>query len=231
VIEDLLIQQKVKKSKIKLIHHGFKLDLFQNIDPNELDRIKREYNPNSKTPIIGVVARWMEWKGIHFIIDAFKETLKQHPNAQICLFGGNDKADFSLKLTEIISSLPSDTIIQIPFEKNVYALYSIMDVYVHVPVNNSCEAFGQTYIEALAAKCPSVFTLSGIANEFIVADKHAYVVDYRDSKSISNGINKILSDESYRNQLIDNGYNAVSELFTFSKYISNLKSFYLEKYN
>jgi glycosyltransferase involved in cell wall biosynthesis len=72
----------------------------------------------------------------------------------------------------------------IGFESNVYDLYSLFDIYVHTPVDPYCEAFGQTYVEALAAGVPSIFTLSGVAREFAMDEPLATIVPFRDSEAI-----------------------------------------------
>jgi hypothetical protein len=66
-----------------------------------------------------------------------------------------------------------------------------------VPIDDTIEAFGQTYIEALISGVPSVFTLSGVASEFIENGKNALVVDYKNSEQISVAIDQILTNISY----------------------------------
>ncbi len=44
---------------------------------------------------------------------------------------------------------------------------------MHVTIGKHYEAFGQIYVEALAAGIPSVFTLTGIAPEIIEHEHNA----------------------------------------------------------
>ncbi|MBL0097760.1 MAG: glycosyltransferase [Bacteroidetes bacterium] len=85
---------------------------------------------------------------MQYIIPAFERILKSQPK-----------------------KLPSDSYIKIEFERDLFSLYSIFDYFIHAPIDPSVEAFGQVYIEALAAGIPSIFTLSGIAPDFIVDGK------------------------------------------------------------
>jgi len=225
-IESLLIRQGVPENKISLIHHGFQLSKFDELPAQEIDRIKKAYNPNGNSPVIGVVARWMEWKGVQYTIEAFTQLLETHPNALLALFGGSEKGDYGKEIAAMISSIPEKNVICVSYERNVFAIYSMMDVYVHVPVNNSCEAFGQTYIEALAAKCPSVFTLSGIASEFIEHKQNALVVPFEDSKEIGLAILNFLENPILKNEIILNGSQSVLE-FNFNKYINKLIQLYV----
>jgi glycosyltransferase involved in cell wall biosynthesis len=183
-IHELLLAQGVSENKIHLIHHGFDLDRMKNHKVNEVARIKSFYNPQSKYPIIGVVARWLELKGIHYIIPAFEKLLHVYPNAKLCLFNASNRAEYAHVLKPMLKKLPIGSYEYIGFESNVYDLYSLFDIYLHTPVDPYCEAFGQTYIEALAAGVPSIFTLSGVAREFAMNEPLVTIVPFRDSEAI-----------------------------------------------
>ncbi len=226
MIDELLKNQGVSSKKRILIHHGFDLSAFQQIEKSEIYRVKQTYNPNDQYPIIGVVARWMEWKGIQYTIESFKELLKDYPNALLCLFGGNSTGDYAENIEFQLSEIPSENYRCVPYEQNVFAIYSLFDVYVHVPINENCEAFGQTYVEALAADVPSVFTLSGIAQEFIKDKYNALAVPFEDANAITASIKKLLTDTELSQTISKNGKESVQQ-FSFDAYITALKLLYV----
>jgi glycosyltransferase involved in cell wall biosynthesis len=225
-VDELLKTQGVPKHKRVLIHHGFDLERFSTPDSAEIERLKRQYNPGNQKPVFGIIARWLELKGIQYTIDAFSELLKTYPDAFLCLFGASENADYGFEIKKKLRQLPERNYCTIPFENNVFDLYQLFDGYVHVPVNASCEAFGQTYVEALAARIPSIFTLSGVAQEFIVHEENALVVPFRDSKTIYEAMIRILNDKQLCTKLKTNGVRDVNRLFGFSTYISNLQKLY-----
>lgn len=225
-IDDLLKKQGVPDYKRALIHHGFNLQKFAVHDTQELKRLQSQYNSDNQRPVIGVIARWMEWKGIQYTIDAFSELLKQHPDGLLCLFGASEHGDYVSEIKNKLSQLPEQSYRVIPFENNVFDLYRLLDCYVHVPVNETCEAFGQTYVEALAAQVPSIFTLSGVAREFISHEENALVVPFCNSKAIYDAMIRILNDEQLCTKLKTNGARDVNHLFGFDMYISNLQKLY-----
>jgi glycosyltransferase involved in cell wall biosynthesis len=96
---------------------------------------------------------------------------------------------------------------------------------VHGPIDARSEAFGQTYVEALAAGVPSVFTLSGVAPEFIRNEHNALVVPFRDAESIYRAIKRLLEDRELREGLVANGRKSAS-LFLLEKMIGRLKELY-----
>jgi glycosyltransferase involved in cell wall biosynthesis len=114
----------------------------------------------------------------------------------------------------------------IKFEKDLYSLYQLFDVFVHVPIDEHSEAFGQTYVEALAAGVPCVFTLSGIASEFVRDRENAIVVVYKNTDEIYNGIRLILENPDLKNKLIANGRNDVMKQFDVIKMINSLEALY-----
>lgn len=225
-IDQLLAEQLVPSNKRMIIHHGFMLERFAHPDSTDTNRIKNQYNPENLSPNIGVIARWMEWKGIHYIIDAFSTLLNEYPQARLYLFGASDNADFSEEIQKKLQQIPARNYCVVPFEPNVFDLYQLFDVYVHVPVNPRCEAFGQTYVEALAAGIPSVFTLSGVAREFIQHEKNALIVPFENSQAIYEAITRMIRDPKLAETLIERGKQDVKDLFEFQTAAEKLVNLY-----
>lgn len=225
-IDDLLKKQGVDEKKRCIIHHGFQIERFTHPDSTETNRIKNQYNPKNQSPNIGVIARWMEWKGIHYVIDAFSTLLNEYPQARLYLFGASDNADFSEEIQKKLQQIPARNYCIVPFEQNVYDLYQLFDVYVHVPVNPHCEAFGQTYVEALAAGIPSVFTLSGVAREFVKHEENALVVPFENSQAIFESIVRMIREPKFAETLSERGKKDVKHLFDFQTATQKLVDLY-----
>lgn len=224
VKEVLINREHVNEKKITLIHHGFVLNNFSNPKEEDVKILKGKYNPTEMTPVVGVIARFTEWKGIQYIIPAFSEFLKSYPNALLLL--ANAKGDNSEALFQQLKTLPSKNYLTIEFEKDLYSLYQLFDIYVHVPIDECAEAFGQTYVEALAAGIPSVFTLSGIAREFIENEKNALVVPYKNANAIQTSIERLLENKQLRNNLVEQGKKDVYASFVIDKMMNSLFSLY-----
>ena len=224
-VKDILINRDhAEARKIHLIPHGFDLEYFANVPQNDINNLRYKYKlENVKGPIIGVIARYVDWKGIQYIIPAFKRLREKFPGAHLVL--ANSNGDFATTINNLLSELPSNCFVEIMFEENLAALYRLFDVYVHTPINRTVEAFGQTYVEALASGIPSVFTRSGIATEFIEHQKNAMVSDFKDSNSIYENVLKVITDEQLRHRLITAGQSSV-QVFDKAKMLSKLSSLY-----
>lgn len=225
-IKDILLRQGVTENKIILINHGFDLARMLNPDPAEVLRIKNTYNPGNQFPVVGVVARWLELKGIQYIIPAFIELLTKYPDAKLCMFNASEHAEYGKEIKNLLSAIPARNYEAVVFENNVFDLYHLFDLYIHVPVNPDCEAFGQTYIESLAAGIPSIFTLSGIAREFIIDQENALVVDYKNSAEIHEAILLLLDNKLLRDKLTIKGKQNMQERFGLPVYLKKLIQLY-----
>jgi glycosyltransferase involved in cell wall biosynthesis len=224
-ITKVLIEwEHVDKNKVHLIHHGFDFQYFNDVELNRISRIREKYAVDStKHPIVGVISRYIELKGIQFIIPAFQKLLKKFPAANIII--ANTTGNYSKTIKEMLQSLPANSYTEIIFEKDLAALYRIFDVFVHTPIEEESESFGQTYVEALLAGVPSVFTISGVAAEFIRHEHNALVVDYMNSEAIANAVERILDDKKLRDTLVSAGKTSIQD-FSLDRMISKLQSLY-----
>jgi glycosyltransferase involved in cell wall biosynthesis len=225
IVKDVLVNKEdVSAKKIQLIHHGFKLDEFTNASELSVTKLKRKYLGTNSYPVIGVISRYMELKGIQYIIPTFEKLLPKYPNAILVLANAN--GNYKAEIQKMLQKIPKQNFIEIDFETDLFALYKIFDVFIHVPIEKEIEAFGQIYVEALAAGIPSVFTLSGVANEFIEDRKNALVVSYKNDNAIYKAVLELLEDKPLAISLIKNGKTDVALRFNFSKMMFALEGLY-----
>ncbi|MDI1355013.1 MAG: glycosyltransferase family 4 protein [bacterium] len=223
VADILLKQEGANPKKVKIIHHAFDWSNYDHCSETQIQILKNKYGLAAHQPVVGVVSRFTYWKGIQYIIPAFKKLLEKYPKA--CLVLANAKGDFSSEIMSLLSSINSDNYRIIVFEPDVAALYRCFDVFVHTPLSATAEAFGQVYLEALASNVPSVFTLSGIASECIRNGEQALVVPFKNSSEIEKAIDSILTNNTLRETLIREGY-LLSRTFSLEKKIKALLNLY-----
>ncbi len=225
VVEKVLIEnEKVNAAKVEIIHHGFPLAQFSAIDPRKLLLMKNKYIGNVKYPVIGVVSRHTQWKGIQYIIPAFAQLLRQYPDAHLVL--ANAKGEYHATIENLLKQLPARNYTEIVFEEDLFTLFKCFDVFVHTPIDHHSEAFGQVYIEAMASGIPSVFTKSGIGNEIIRHKINAIEVPYCDSQSIESGILTLLQDKQLYNSISAEAKKTVAQEFELNTMIQKLTNLY-----
>lgn len=215
----------VPERKVRTIRHGFPLERFMDAPQSEVDELAARWGTAGKHPVVGVIARYLDLKGIQYVIPAWKRLRVEYPDSHLVL--ANARGPFADEITRLLSDVPESAYTEIPFEDNVYALHNLFDIYVHVPINPEIEAFGQTYVEALASGTPSVFTMSGVAPEFILHEQNALVVPFAESEPIYEAMKRILTDEQLRRGLIDRGKADVQQ-FGVEVMIQKLEELYSE---
>lgn len=220
----LINKEHVSASKISIINHGFDFETFS-VEESAVEKIKAKYSLDSHQPVIGVISRYDHWKGVQYIIPAFYKLLNDYPNAKLVL--ANARGNYANEINKLLNEyLPEQSFTAIPFERDIFPLYKNFDIFVHVPISPEFEAYGQVYVEALAMQIPSIFTLSGIANDFIKDKKNALIVPYCDSESIYTAITTLLDNFDMREQITKQGKADVLNRFDIRKMAKELDMLY-----
>lgn len=225
IVKDYLVMEGVHPKKISLIPHGFKLEEYSQCSEERLNVFKSKYNIPSKQIIIGVVSRYTLWKGIQFIIPAFKEFIKGYPDALLLL--ANAKGNDELVIKRLLSELPQKNVREIIYERDMTALYHSLTLFVHTPIDRESEAFGQTYIEAMAAGVPCIVTLSGISNNYVIDKENAWIVPFQNSEAILFAMESLASNPELANTLAGAGKKIVERKFKVQDMVTKLEKLYL----
>ena len=241
-----MIEDGIPESKITIIPTGFDVNEYENVEISRIDQLRTKYLANHQGPVIGVAARYVRWKGVEYVIEAYKKVLETYPNALLVLSGtGIDRTnleekiskarkedivapqyDDMISITEKLSQLPNHSYIEIPFEADLFALFKLFDVFVHAPTDDIQETFGQVYVDAMLSRVPSVITLAGSALDHAIHQENAWVVDYKNSDQIAQGILTLLSDIRLRENMINNAFLRAQK-YDIKNHIQQLEEFYI----
>jgi glycosyltransferase involved in cell wall biosynthesis len=220
----LLDWEKVPAKKVVLIPHGFVLKDFEEVSADRAIRFKQHYSVGNAYPVVGVISRFTEWKGVQYIVPAFIELCKHHPESILLLL--NAQGDYEEEIMLQLKALPENNYRLIPFEKDIAAAYKTMDMFIHVPIDDHSEAFGQIYVEALAAGVPAIFTRSGIANDEMFNDSNVVFVEHKNENQILEAMLATLDEKGKTAKRIEAGKN-LSKQFGLAIYINKLEKLYL----
>jgi glycosyltransferase involved in cell wall biosynthesis len=241
-----MIEDGIPAHKITIIPTGFDISEFENVDSSRIDKLRSKYLANHHGPVIGVAARYVRWKGVEYVIEAHKQVLEAYPNAMLVLSGTHtNRANLEeqirnarkedivapqyeeiISITDKLAQLPEHSYIEIPFEEDLFALFRLFDIFVHVPTDSIQETFGQVYVEAMLSRVPSVITLAGSALDHAVHKENAWVVDYKNSAQIAQGILALLSDSCLRETIVNNAFLSAKR-YDIKNHIQQLEDFYV----
>jgi len=246
-----MVEDGIPADKITVIPTGFDVEEFTTLDPGRVSALRHKYLASapyaSKGPIIGVIARYVRWKGVEDVIHAFKQVLEDYPNSLLILAGthcerteviknmkaaSNDdivapQYDDILAIYDCLAELPPGSYLEIPFEDDLYSLFQLLDIFVHAPVDDIQETFGQVYVEAMLSKIPSVITLSGSALDHAIHRETAWIAEHQNSDQIAAGIVALLRDQVLRKKITENAFACAVENYSIAKQIRILEEFYL----
>lgn len=218
--------ERVPKEKLVFIPHGFPLSAYGEDYGKQPDLFKCDHGIPAGRRIVGVVSRFEDWKGVQYIIAAFKAALRDHNNIHLLLM--NAVGSYAHVIQELLQGIPSGHYSLIPFAPDIASAYAAMDVFVHVPIDAYVEAFGQVYVEALAAGVPMICTLSGIAPAIIKDNDNALVVPFCDSQAIADRLLRLLEHPRLGDTLASNGRRTVlASGFSLEEMCKRLDELYL----
>ena len=214
------------------------------------DPKKNEKTPKPKGVLF--VSKVSPEKGLHVLLEAFKEVVERNPGARLEIVGSLDMwpmgfiiwlseeskvqklASFYGKgsmgsylgyLTRRCVSLNISN--NVTFhgripQEEVVKFYQAADVYVQTSFS---EAFGRGIIEAMACQVPVVGTKVGGIPEIVADGKTGLLVEPGDSRALANAIIELLSNEDLRRKMGQFGRKRV-ESFSWDNIVTNLVRLY-----
>lgn len=183
----LLDKWKINPNKLVQINHSLKFDEYETVSIDRMNTLKNELNIREEDFTIGMIARTEFWKGHQYAVEAMAEVVKLHPNIKLLICGsvGFDHQ----KLLDLISKYKLENHVKfIGFVNDTIAFLKIIKIQIHIPINKYVENCGISIIEGMAAKTPQLLTLSGYSYQSAQHLKNSYVVDYCNSREITEGI-------------------------------------------
>jgi len=190
------------------------------------------------------VGRISPEKGLHVLLDAFNNILKQHPEAKLKIIGPKRLApkEFIINLSNDpqvrdLSKFYSGDYLnylqkisnQVSFTGSISHNeladhYRTADIFISPSVWQ--EPFPQTVLEAMASGLPVIASKAGGHPESIEHGKTGLLVERGDANALSEAINTLLADEDLRNSMGEAGRQRAVEHFSHETIAENLLTQY-----
>jgi glycosyltransferase involved in cell wall biosynthesis len=152
-------------------------------------------------PIVGIVARLERWKGVHTLINAAPQVLKERPDVTFVVVGGAHPFDpgYSVELHAQIERLGLQAdVVMAGAQTNVATWMQAMDIFIHA---SNAEPFGIVIVEAMALGKPVIAGSVGGPTDIITDRVNGLLVDFEDSATLAARILEVLGDDVLRQQL------------------------------
>ncbi len=214
-------QAKLQPSRpVRVVYPSVDLERFDSrrlLSPSEM---RRKLGLPNKGPLIGIVGRLQQWKGIHVLVEAMPQVLRFYPDTHCVVVGGKHdlEPDYEDSLKEQIGGLKLDSrIILTGLQGNVPEWMQAMDVVVHASDN---EPFGIVIIEAMALGKPIVAGNIGGPTEIVTDGVNGLLAPYGNSDALASAILRYLDEPEFARHL---GVSARERALDFSVqgYVNN----------
>lgn len=206
----LIEKEKADEKKIRLIHNGIPIQQFTAQDEKVKQNFREQYKLNGKI-VVGTVARYIEWKGYRYIIEAAKTLVKKYPDLSFLFAGYGYQQQYFANMIKENGLEDYITITGFIEPQLMPSFYGIMDICVHVAF---MEPFGFVYVEAMANGVAIVTTKTGIAAEILEHKQTCWFTVYKDTQGIIDGITWMLENKEERKLVAERARKMVDEKFS-----------------
>jgi 1,4-alpha-glucan branching enzyme len=195
VKKNLIRDYKIPRFKIRVVPNGVNAGTFYPIS-----------NGSHNIKDVLYVGRIDKRKGLKFLIEAVERLITAHPSIRLTVVG---KGAYAKEIKAYVQD--KDVRHHIVFlgwkdSRALNQLYNKATVYVMPSI---IEGFGMTLLEAMACGCPVIATNSGGAVDIIRHNYNGLLVSYGDAAKLAASIDCLMTDETKKNRLKQNGLATV----------------------
>jgi glycosyltransferase involved in cell wall biosynthesis len=202
--------------------------LDQTFDCKHAD-IKRGIDIPEDSVIIGIIGNIREWKGQEYFVRAFMSLGEKYRNMYGLVIGGHSSSDEEY-LRHLIATAESSDVGKrlrfLGFRDDVPKLLQIFDFFIHASITP--EPFGMVLLEAMLNKVPVIATNFGGPVEILEDGKFGILVPPRDEQAIIAGVEKYLTDPSFREEMVNRAYKRVETDFDLRKTVNQVDALFQE---
>jgi len=204
-VADALSRRWVDRSKIEVIYNGIPAEKYNNIDEDEVQKLRSRLRIPEGTTVIGCIAR----KKLQDIL--LKACPFLPPEAVILLVGPGNQRDWC----GIIDKLkPSQRIIMLEYQERIMPYYRLLTVSV---LPSLIEGLSQTLLESMAIGVPVLASRWGGNPEVIENELSGLLFSPTDPVDLAANVNRILEDRSLAESFRERGRRRVMETFNIEQ--------------
>ena len=167
------------------------------------------------------VGRFIECKGIPFLIETFKMLLNSGVQAKLYLVGSGEEEN---RLRDLVycQELGEDVMF-LGYSSDPLAIIKRMDLLI---LPSKEEGLGRVLLEAMDIGIPVIGTEVGGIPEVIDNEVNGLLVPYGDKFALKEAILRVLNDEVLRQNIINAGFHTLQSKFNEECYSKKLENVY-----
>ncbi len=188
VARHLIMDFAIPPEKIHLIFNGIDLNRFVMANDQQRRSVRQKWNIGD-TPLIGIIARLSDVKGINILIKAMPFILKEVPLANLMIIGQGPQEDILKKMTRDLSLTA-----HVYFKNTINQTHEILCAFDVFAMPSLMEGLGLSVMEAQACGIPVVASRVGGLVDLIEDGKNGYLVASNDVAALADRIIDVLRD-------------------------------------
>ena len=228
------IESNMKKQQYRarthVIYDGMPVhDRTNHFGRRNIADIKYDIDVPEDSIVVGIVGNIRGWKGQEYFVRAFMSLGEKYKNMYGLIIGGHGSEDDEyLKLLKNITerSEVGNRLRFLGFRDDVPELLRIMNVFIHASIKP--EPFGMVLLEAMLYKVPVIATNLGGPIEILEKGHYGILVPPCDVDAIVDGVEKYLSNSTFREEVIEKAQKRVIEAFDQRKTIEMVEDLFHE---
>lgn len=212
-------------ARVRVIYNGIDAEAIE-VKQASLDRDaeKKRLGIGDAKPVVGVVARLTEDKGISCLINAAAMLVAQYPALQVVIVGSGDH-EAALRALVADKGLTAHVIFA-GTQEDIAPFLKVMDVFA-LPVLQR-EGFGLAVVEAMAAGVPVVVSNVGGLPNVVTDGRTGRVIPAGDCRRLADAIIDLVEQKDTTRGLCANAVAEVNERFTVQKMTEQMITLYKE---
>ena len=219
----------IPRAKLYMSHNATDTTRF---DPARVPagRLRGPLGLAPETPLIGIVARVMVWKGHSELIDALAKVRDAIPIVQLAIVGKEDllasqgDGGFARHLKARIEALGlAPNVHWVGWSDDIPGVMRDLDV---LAMPSWEEPFGLAVTEALAMQTPVVGFASGALPEIITHGEEGLLVPARDTDALASALIRLLGDSDLRAAMGQKGRERVLRAFSPGRQADEVAAIY-----
>jgi len=224
VAQHLSVDFGVVQNKIHLIANGIDLNRFV-MTTDQRRRDLRQKMGMGEVPLIGIIARLSDVKGIDILIKAMPIILKEIPSANLLIAGQGPEEAALKKLTQELSLTA-----RVHFKNIINQTPELLGAFDVFVMPSLMEGLGLSVIEAQACGIPVVASKVGGLVDLIEDSKSGYLVAVNDTRALADRIIEVLRNPKQSKIMAERARLNVEQHFSADMMVKETLKFY-EQYS
>ena len=210
----------VANERIHMVTNGIDLKRFTVADQGERNKKRLELGIGDH-PVIGIIARLSDVKGIDVLLKAMPVVIQAIPNIQLIIAGEGPEKE---KLQQIVQDLSLHAFVR--FESTVNHTRDLLAAFDVFVMPSLMEGLGLSVIEAQATGIPVIASNVGGLPELVEDSKTGYLVPVGDSQVLAQRIIEMLKNPVQAKAMAAEARFLVEQKFSSEKMVEGTLKVY-----